>query len=436
MNYRITNIGKLHVNRRVPLLLILFVTIVSFLPSLTNGFQMEWDDQWMVVNPFSVRQVSWDLLVEIFTTPFNGQWGPLNQMMYTILYSIWGFNPFVFHLASLAIHVINILLVYILLNRLLTDCTHLNEDRRSYIVYFTVCLFAVHPLQVESVAWISASKILMYTTFYLSSAYVLIIFLKKGGIINYVCVHILFLLSYFCKEQSVVFPLFATLIVLWYNIRLASRKFWLILTPLYITSLIMCLHEIYYVANYHLYIQNETYNCWQRMIFSFYSLSLYFFKWLAPIKLNWMYNFPFHITEEVPLWLCSYPFLMCVVILSFWKNIVHPMVISSVLFTIVHLLLVLHIVVLPRGAIVADRYFYLSIVGANFILAYYITSQHFIQSKVIQTAIAYILIGCCVVVTFNRTQDWADSKTLKNTHITNPKYNCIDTEVITKEIKN
>lgn len=105
MDYRITNIGKLHVNRRVPLLLILFVTIVSFLPSLTNGFQMEWDDQWMVVNSQTVGRLSRYLLLSMFTVPSHGQIAPINQLLYTFLYRCFGFNPMAYHLACLVLHI-------------------------------------------------------------------------------------------------------------------------------------------------------------------------------------------------------------------------------------------------------------------------------------------------------------------------------------------
>lgn len=390
------------------------ITLIAFFPTFFNDFQMEWDDQWMVVNPFTIGHLNWDLIVEIFTAPFNGQWGPLNQIMYTLIYNIWGFNPMAFHLVSLAIHMLNIMLVYVLLNKILIECTLLSERRRLKIILITSTLFAIHPLQVETIAWVSASKILLSSTFYLSSAYALTNYLSNKRNIFYVFSLVLFLLSYLCKEQVVVFPLFTTLIVVWYGIQVGTQRFILVLTPIYLMSLVMCLHEVFYVANYHLYIQGETYNWWQRLIFAFYSLATYLFKWLFPIRLNWMYHFPFGINDTIALWVYAYPVLVCIMISSIWRWLSKPIILSATLFFLIHLLLVLHIIILPRGAIVADRYMYLSVIGLNFFIAYFLTAKNLIIPKGCRVLILSLLFGTCVAISFYRTKDWKDSQTLRN----------------------
>ena len=63
------------------------LTVCAFLPTFWNGFQKEWDDQWMVMNPLTVSPLNWNPLVEIFTTRSHGQWTPVNQMLYTLLFN-------------------------------------------------------------------------------------------------------------------------------------------------------------------------------------------------------------------------------------------------------------------------------------------------------------------------------------------------------------
>lgn len=131
---------------------------------------MEWDDQWMVVNSQTVAPLEKDLLWSICMVPSHGQIAPINQIMYTLLYRSFGFNPLAFHIAFLVIHFINICLLFIGLRIILHDCTEIPAKRIKWIVAITTVLFAIHPLQVESVAWISASKILLSTMFYFAGA--------------------------------------------------------------------------------------------------------------------------------------------------------------------------------------------------------------------------------------------------------------------------
>ena len=153
-------------NKHIPLWCILLLTVLVFSPTFGNGFQMEWDDQWMVVNSQTVGRPSLYWLQTIFTVPSHGQIAPVNQALYTLLYRGFGFNPLAYHTACLILHLINISLLHIGLNTLLRDCTKFSSTRAKWIVNITTLLFAIHPLQVECVAWISASKIPLSTTFY------------------------------------------------------------------------------------------------------------------------------------------------------------------------------------------------------------------------------------------------------------------------------
>lgn len=417
MDYRIIKMVKQILKRHCPLLLILFITIISFLPSLTNGFQMEWDDQWMVVNSQTVGRPSWYLLLSIFTVPSHGQIAPINQMLYTLLYRCFGFNPMAYHIACLTLHMINICLLFVGLRVILHDCTRIPSIRSRWIVTITTVLFAIHPLQVESVAWISASKIPLSTSFYFTGAIMLMRYLKNSNYWWYVGALIMQLLAYLSKEQAVVFPLFVALLFLWYGISFRSRKFWIGLIPFGLLSMAAVAHEIFYVANYDQYVQGETYAWWQRIVFCIYSVITYFFKWLVPINLNWMYLFPIGMNDSMPWWLLLYPVLAIFLIYATWNWIQKPLVASILAFFIIHLLLVIHITVLPRSSVVADRYLYISIISLNFMFAYFITG---ISGIVRHTKLLYgimsVIIAILVGTSFSRTLDWKDSKTLRSVY--------------------
>lgn len=131
------------------------------------------------------------------------------------------------------------------------------------------------------------------------------------------------LMAYLSKEQAVVFPLFVSLLYIWYGISPKSKRFWIGVIPFFILSMVSVIHEVFFVANYDQYIQGATYVWWQRMVFCIYSIITYFFKWLIPINLNSMYLFPIGMNDSMPWWLILYPvlaiFLICAT-LNWIKN--------------------------------------------------------------------------------------------------------------------
>ena len=404
-------------NKHIPLWCILLLTILVFSPTFGNGFQMEWDDQWMVVNSQTVGRPSLYWLQKIFKVPSHGQIAPVNQALYTLLYRSFGFNPLAYHTACLILHLINISLLHIGLNTLLRDCTKFSSTRAKWIVNITTLLFAIHPLQVECVAWISASKIPLSTTFYFAGAIMLMKYLRNNNPWWYVGTLLTQLMAYLSKEQAVIFPLFATLLFIWYGIRPPKRKFWFGLIPFGALGLVYAIHEIFFIANYDQYIQGDTYVWWQRMIFCIYSIITYFFKWLVPINLNWMYLFPIGMEESMPLWLILYPVLATFLVFALWDWLKKPLVLSLLAFFIIHLLLVLHITVLPRASVIADRYLYISIISLNFGLAYLMTEiRGFEKRRKLLYSILSVIVVALGVISFSRTMDWKDSDTLRSVY--------------------
>ena len=397
------------------LCVICLLTVCAFLPTFWNGFQMEWDDQWMVMNPLTVSPLNWNTLVEIFTTRSHGQWAPVNQMVYTLLFNVCGYNATVFHAVSLFMHITNVCLLYAGLHMLLTDVAHLPQRRLWWINAITSFLFAVHPLQVESVAWVSASKTLLSTLFYLLGFIMLLRHLRGRGRVWLSGTMCMMLLAYMSKEQSVVFPLLATLACLWYGLRPSNRRFWSVLLPLFLFAVLMGLHEVYWVAGYNHYVAGDTYSWWQRFFLFFYSLVTYVFKWICPTGLNWMYLFPMGISDPLPLWLVCYPVFVMMLVYSLSGWLRRGYVLSSLSFVLVHLLLVLHIIVLPRAAVVADRYMYIPIIGLNFLFAYMLTgSTIWLRYRKWCLCVLAVLSIICVTVSYNRTGDWSDTRTLRN----------------------
>lgn len=155
-------------NNMVNFKYLLFLTVLVFIiyfPILGNNFLDFWDDQWVVMNNYTERGINSENVWAILTDFYQGQYAPLNEYMYLILFNISGYDPFVFHLASMLIHTINVCLVFIVLRQILILSNRVNLEKINLISFATALLFAIHPFNVESVAWMSASKVLVYACY-------------------------------------------------------------------------------------------------------------------------------------------------------------------------------------------------------------------------------------------------------------------------------
>lgn len=141
------------------------LAIVPMLPVLQGGF-LDWDDPYYVTHNFRIHQLSWGNIVDVFRfTPQNGpipngQYTPLAELTLMVEHWAVGLTPWVFHATNLLIHAVNVLLVYLLLRKLRAD---------RFWAWLTAALFAVHPLHVESVAWIAERKDVLCALFYLAA---------------------------------------------------------------------------------------------------------------------------------------------------------------------------------------------------------------------------------------------------------------------------
>ncbi len=140
-----------------PFALIAMVTTVVFLPSLKNGF-VNWDDyEYVVENPW-IQSWSSEHLGAILTQGRGGNYHPLVFLSHLIEYSLWGKDPAGYHAVNLALHVVATASVF-WLGILLS----LSQGAALLAALW----FGVHPLHVESVAWVAERKDVLCTAFYL-----------------------------------------------------------------------------------------------------------------------------------------------------------------------------------------------------------------------------------------------------------------------------
>ena len=127
--------------------LIAGITFIAFLPSLQNGFTNWDDDLYVTANP-DIQGFSPHNIAKIFSKVYVAHYLPVTMLTYMAEYTVFGLNPFAYHLTNVLLHVINSLLVFALIYFL---------SGKYFVSLIVALLFAIHPLRVESVAWMPQS---------------------------------------------------------------------------------------------------------------------------------------------------------------------------------------------------------------------------------------------------------------------------------------
>jgi len=144
-------------------------SFVAFAPSLLNQF-VDWDDlENFITNPY-YRGLGWTQLTWMWTTVLTGHYVPLTWMTLGLDYLVWGLNPTGYHLTNVLLHSANAVVVYLIALPLLRYAIPaVTDDLQAWRLSaaFAALLFAVHPLRVESVAWVTERRDVLSGLFYL-----------------------------------------------------------------------------------------------------------------------------------------------------------------------------------------------------------------------------------------------------------------------------
>src|SRR5690606_2190995 len=196
---------------------------------------------------------------------------------------------------------------------------NLLQDRQvsKRIPFITGFLFAILPVNVEPVAWVAASKVLIYGLFYLLALIAYINYLDRPkNTRTYYLTLLFFTLSFGAKEQAVTLPCCLLLFDYIYKRSLREYQVWLEKLPFFILAL------LYGVAT----IQSQGiddggrlfYPLHQRIPLSGYTLMEYFTKTIIPVNLSFIYPFPFENGQPMPRWLWIYPLAIPIILYCFY----------------------------------------------------------------------------------------------------------------------
>jgi hypothetical protein len=401
------------------ILVLVCVTAAVYFPILGNDFLYFWDDQWVLMNRYTEGGVNLHNLRAIVSEYYHGQYAPVCFYYFLILYEIFGYYPAAFHAASLLVHAGCVVFVYLAVMRLLKGMAGMNESNVSWIAILTALLLAIHPVNVESVAWVSAVKAPLYSFFYLAATLLYMKYMDGNKAVYYILALLLFVLSFGSKEQAVTFSVWLLLLycIRGYSI-LKERKIWLRVAPFFVLSVLFGIVTMLSQADTGSGVLSgeATYPLWQRFVLAFYSLVEYAVKFFFPYNLLYIYPFPMRIGDALPDWMLVYPALVLIFTAAFWKYISRGVLAAGLTFFLIHIAITLHVIPLSRFAVVADRYVYVAGIGLSFIVSYgYVELVASKRGLIRNTFIVAGLLTTLYLGIYSglRCLDWKNTDTIK-----------------------
>jgi len=303
-----------------------------------------------------VTDLSWESIGKYFTSYYVIMYQPLPVLTFAINYFISGLNTFPMHLVSLLIHILNIYLVFRFLFLLF-------QNKNSPLI--VSLLFAIHPMNVESVEWISARSSVIYTCFYLLALNSYVQYIKSNfRLKNLYFAGIFFTLSAFSKTQAVTLPVVLLLIDYFFERKLISRKILFEKIPFFIVSIIMGIVTLLNTETMSNITEGMmiSYTAIEKIFLVIYSFVFYLFKLIFPVNLCSVHVYPPKPDGMLPAEYYFSPLILFAALyflLRFRKNKI--VVFGAALFLIT---ISINIQLIPsRLFIVTERYGYFPYIG-------------------------------------------------------------------------
>ena len=253
------------------LLLLIGISFLVYLSSLSNDF-VAFDDELLIIDNPTIKGLNLEHVTEAFTTYDPELYIPVTLLTYQVEYSLFGLNPLVFHITSLLIHLLSVWCVYRLLRYFFSESVALGLG----------LLFAVHPLNVEAVAWASGRKDLIASMFFFLTCLLYLRYRESGkGFWWSVVTFALGLAS----KVSIVFLPFVLVLFDWVAGRKLDRSSWKEKLPYFTLSGLFIIIALAGKAG-------QASAMGTSLLMMFVAIPFYLQKFVLPIGLSIFY--PFH----------------------------------------------------------------------------------------------------------------------------------------------
>ena len=195
--------------------LLLFAAVLASYSSIIHNQFLDYDDNEYITNNAHVKAgLTWANVQWAFSTSEEANWHPLTWLSHELDSELFGLNPVGHHVVNVLLHAVNAVLLFLLLQ------SATGFRWRSLMV---AALFALHPINVESVAWAAERKNVLSMLFFLLALYAYGRYARRPGLGRYIAVAGFFVLSLLAKPQAITFPFLLLLWDYWPLDRIGAR---------------------------------------------------------------------------------------------------------------------------------------------------------------------------------------------------------------------
>ncbi|HOE33131.1 MAG TPA: tetratricopeptide repeat protein [Smithella sp.] len=363
-----------------------------------------WDDNLLVYENSLVREARF---IDIFTKPADyNTYNPLVISSFALEWKLVGDRPFLYHFDNLILHLLCTGLVLLLFRRM------------GLSVWWSgvgALLFGIHPMRVESVAWITERKDVLYGFFYLSALLAYIRYIASGKAGYFLLTFCLFFLSLLSKGQAVALP-FSLVLLDWYFGRKMNGKAVMEKLIFFAMALLVgLLGTTFFFQNVYKTIDSKAivnaFNFFEQTVLAGYAYTIYILKFFIPYVTSTLYPVPPAL--HAGHWIGA----ITAVLIFLWALAVrfqYRFVTFGLLFFTFNTLFLLMPFLANDTAYLNDRYIYMACVGLAFAAAFSMQKMEerypIRRLPVAATAVVVLLIFS--VLTIKYIPVWKNSETL------------------------
>ena len=391
--------------------------ILAYIPAIKAGFIWD-DDLYVTENPLLTAPDGFHRIW--FSNDSPSQYFPLTYSTYWVEHRLWGFNPMGYHVVNVAIHIINALLVWLVLRRLSIPGA-----------WFASAIFALHPVNVESVAWITERKNVLMLLFSLLSVLCWMKFALDNKSVRranlfYAGSLFLYVLALYSKTTACTLPA-ALVLILWLKHIPLTLKRWLQIAPFVaigiVTGLVTMWWEKYYQGTG---LVNLGLSLTAKLLIAGRALWFYLGKLFWPLNLTFSYP-RWHI-DPAEIWQYAWPVAGVSVLacLWLWRKRLGRGLLTAMLFFVATLVPMLGFFSLYTFvySFAADHYQYAACIGPIALVAAggaLVLRRAGGKGKMLVASTAGVLLLTLGVITSRQVRIYMDEETLwQDTLVKNP----------------
>lgn len=388
---------------------VVFYIVLALVAAVLTSYAMivradfiDFDDNSHVFeNPLVKGGLSWAGVVSAFTKFHASLWIPLTWISFMADISLFGLNPGAMHAVNLAWHAASTVLLFFTLRRL-TGCLWASA--------FVAAVFGLHPINVESVAWVAERKNVLNTFFWIAAVAAYGRYAEKPRVGWYLATFFLTVGALLAKPMAVTLPCTLLLLDFWPLQRYRTTS-WLRLAvekvPLFLLSVGSCWLTVHAPRD-HAVITTETLPIVARLSNALVSYAAYLGKLFLPMNLGVFYPHP---VDPQPL-LAGLALLLLLVItgLAWWQRKARPYLLMGWLWFLGVLVPVLGLVQVGSQAR-ADRFTYMPQLGLFIAVVWFVKERWGAHPRALRLAAGAVLVACALA-TARQVTYWMDGSTL------------------------